>query len=133
MLTDHFRFGRTGDFPPPPLYLTLLSKLPKISFTLKLKRHYKTLMVHPLDDHPLPYLRWPCLPVHYCHSFVPADTLQMRKSKPQNSLLLVMMTNVTDSISTISPCRDSSKCGHGRKKRTDVHKAAKANKANHVE
>nr|KAF6427888.1 hypothetical protein HJG63_008371 [Rousettus aegyptiacus] len=55
-----------------------------------------------------------------------SDALQRRKSKPQNSPLLVMIADVTDNNSTICPCRDSSKCEHGRKRRTNIHKTGNA-------
>lgn len=42
------------------------------------------------------------LPVHHHHSFLPEDTLKMRKSKPQNSLLLVMIANVTAHIDRLN-------------------------------
>lgn len=94
---DYMRFGRTGDrlssftlcFASYPQYLCVeITVLQNISEC-------------PLDDHH-PYLRLPCLPIHHHHTFPPTDTLKMRRSKPQNSLLLVRIPSVPAHIDGFS-------------------------------
>ena len=92
MLTDYFRFGRADDVVPRsfPLYS---------AFQITHNKFYLEIIISlqktecPLDDNPFPHWRLPYFPVHHHHAFLLADAMEIRKSKPQNSLLQVMIIN----------------------------------------